>query len=444
MANRRRLWLWYLAGAPALGILGFVAWLSWPLTGRLEAVPATGGTEAAGQNAAGAGALREVQRAAVGVAAAERRSLSVLAEATGRLEPWRQAELSVEVGGRVLARKVEPGQRVAAGGELLQLEPIDRQLELAEATADLLRVQAQYALMVASDRKKGEGAAEAPIAALEGESFAEAQARYDQGLIPRAELDRLRRRSEASSLLRGERQDEVRAVNIGLLQAEQRLEKAQLQLRRTRLEAPFAGRVADLAVEVGQQVSPGQVCLKLLDDSRLTVAVDVLERDLLRIKVGARASVRIPALDNRSFGGRVHSINPRVDPASGTGRVQVVVDNPEGELLPGVFAFVKLETGQRPEQTVVPAAAILMRQGRELVFRVDDGRALWSWVKTGARTDQWVEVLEGVEEGQKVAVSGHFALAHEAPVNVADVPAALPQTTPPATESRAGPGAASR
>lgn len=442
MAKSRRLWLWYLAGAPALGVAAFVAWLSWPLTARLEAVPAAPG-ESTG---AGAGSLRAVQRTAVGVAAAERRSLSVLAEATGRLEPWRQAELSVEVGGRVQARLVEPGQRVAAGAELIRLDPIDRQLELAEAQADLLRVQATYALMVASDGKKAAGG-EAPLAASQEESFAAAKSRFDQGLISRAELDRIRRRSEATLLLGGERQDEVRAVNIGLLQAEQRLEKMQLQLRRTRLEAPFPGRVADLVVEEGQQLSPGQLCLTLLDDSRLTVAVDALERDLLRVKVGARASVRIPALDDRVFGGRVNSINPRVDPASGTGRVQVVVDNPQGELLPGVFAFVKLETGQRPEQTVVPAAAVLMRQGRELVFRIDGGRALWSWVKTGARTEEWVEVLEGVEAGEQVAVSGHFALAHEAPVQISTAPAAVPQASPPAAESRAGPsssGAVSR
>jgi len=432
VARSKRLWLWYLAGVPALAILAFVAWLVWPLAGQLEAGP----KDPADAPAAAAN-LREARRQPVEAAAVERRSLSVLAEATGRLEPWRQAELSVEVGGRVQARLVEPGQRVAAGAELIRLDPIDRELELAEAKADLLRVQATYALMVASDRKKSAGA-EAPLAAPEEETFAAAKARFDQGLISRAELDRIRRRSEATQLLGGERQDEVRAVNIGLLQAEQQLERTQLQLRRTRLEAPFAGRVADLKVEQGQQLSPGQLCLTLLDDSRLTVAVDVLERDLLRIKVGARASVRIPALDDRVFGGRVHSINPRVDSTSGTGRVSVVVDNPEGELLPGVFAFVKLETGQRPEQVVVPAAAVLMRQGRELVFRIDQGRALWSWVKTGARTEEWVEVLEGVAVGEQVAVAGHFALAHEAPVTVAAAPA-VPQSSPPPAGSRAGP-----
>lgn len=413
---------WVVSG---LALLGFVAWLLWPRLSRGEAGPVQDADPALESSAAPRAAV------VVGVAAADKRRLAFLAQATGRLEAWREVSLGTEVGGRVQARAVEPGQRVGAGAELLRLDPVDREIELSEAAADLLKVQANYALVVMSDQRSD--AAEQPALRTEPEAYEEARRQFAAGLIPRSELDRLRRRAEAAVLLGGERQDEVRAVNIGLLQAEQRLERARLQLARTRLLAPFAGRVADLEVEVGQQLTPGQRCLSLLDDSRLKVAVDVLERDLLQLSVGAEAKVRIPALDQKVLLGTVYAINPRVDPASGTGKVIVAVENPRGELLPGVFAFVELATGLRQEAIVVPESAVLSRQGRELVFRIEGGRALWTWVKTGGRGEGLIEVLDGLTSGQKVAVSGHEALAHETAVRAE--PVALPPAENQAADS---------
>ena len=70
---------------------------------------------------------------------------------------------------------------------------------------------------------------------------------------------------------------------------------------------------------------------------------------------------------------------------------------------------------------MVPADAVLVRQGRDLVFRIADGRAEWVYVEVGARSGNYVEVTEGLQPGDRVAVAGHFALAHDAPVEVAAV-----------------------
>ena len=345
-----------------------------------------------------------------------RTGLSLRAEATGYLEPWKKVEVRSEASGRVVARQVEEGVHVGAGELLLRLDDRDRVLELAEARAEWLRIQAGWA--VDFGKQEEPRAASGPMPSANGgeEEIRRAERLLREGLISRQELDEKRRRLEAARILSGEQRGEIRAANTGLAQAEQKVERARLGLERTRILAPFAGRIADLAVETGQHITPGDPLLTLMQDDRLKVDVGVLEADIVRVREGGPARVRIPSADGLELQGTVYTVNPKVEPGTGTGRVTVAIPNPRGLLLAGLFATVELEVGRLADRLLVPAAALLERQGRTLVFRVENGHALWTWVKTGARSGDLVEIVEGLSEGDVIAIGGHFALAHEAPV----------------------------
>jgi len=86
----------------------------------------------------------------------------------------------------------------------------------------------------------------------------------------------------------------------------------------------------------------------------------------------------------------------------------------------GLYAEARLET-RRLSDRVVPEDAILVRQERDLVFIVENGRAQWSYVTLGARLVDYVEITDGAQPGDTIAVDGHFALAHDAPVTIGDV-----------------------
>jgi HlyD family secretion protein len=347
----------------------------------------------------------------VAVARAVRRDLPLRAQATGHLEPWRRVELRAETGGRIVELPVREGEWVAAGELLVGFNDVDRRLELAEAEAELLRIQAGYAVEFESPAARP--AAPASTAAASGE----AEKLYREGLLSRRELEAARH-SVRGELLSGARREDVRAATTGLTQAEQRLARARLGVDRSRLLAPFAGRVADLEREIGQHLSPGEPIATLLDDDRLKVDVEVLETDRVRLRPGGHARVRVPAFGERILDGIVLSLNPRIDPDRGSGRVTVAIENRDRLLLGGLFAYVELEVGRLEDRLLVPEAAVLHRQERDLVFRVENGRVLWTWVRAGPRSDGWVEILEGLDEGELVAVDGHFALAHEARVVV--------------------------
>lgn len=378
--------------------------------------------------------------APVRVARVRRGDLSLRKEATGYLEARRTLEVSAEISGRVLERPVEEGERVQAGQLLVRLDDRDLRMEIQEAEAEWLKSRALYAVHYENDLREGEvspAAPESPADPASSEALVRDRAGrlYEEGLISRqAFLEARRSQAEegtTAELLAGARQREVRAASSGLVQAEQRLARARLAHERTRILAPFAGRVADLAVEVGQRVAPGEPLLTLLEDDRLKLEVDVLESDVVRLQPGAPARLRVPALEGLPAGtdpegtrlqGKVATINPRVDAETGTGRVTVTLANPRGRLLPGLFAYVELEMGRLPERLLVPESALLERQGRELVMRVEEGRALWAYVETGERSGGQVEILAGLEAGDRVTVDGHFALAHEALVEVVEGP----------------------
>lgn len=410
-ATHRSIRPWHVAGvllvatALTLGIYAF-----WPqLTGAADADDEENDP----------GAERVEMRARVDVMIAEPTDFILLAEATGHLSPWRSADISAEASGLVEERLVEEGSRVSAGDVLLRLDDRDEQIALEEARSRLLEAQIQYA-----DIRIGSANATGPDSARIEEAertFARAEQAFEDGSITLEEMQVARREYDATVLRSGARRPEVEAVRSGLEQAEQAVERAELQLSRKTVRAPFGGRVADLAVEMGQRISAGTMVMRLLDDARMKVTVDVLEADLVGLEVSGAAHVRIPAMADTTVSGRIFSINPSVDPQTGTGRVTVELSNPRGDLLSGLFTYVRLETGRLPGRIVVPADAVLVRQGRDLVFLVEGERARWTYVSVGRRSGDLIEITEPIAPGDSVAVAGHHALSHDARIEVGEV-----------------------
>jgi HlyD family secretion protein len=330
--------------------------------------------------------------------------------------------VSAEVGGLLTNRLVEEGSRVAEGALLLKLDERRDRLTLEEAEAAMLMARAEYAARVSGDLTTADTDT-TELAALRVR-LREAEHQFEVDAISDSELRTIRDDFENAFVRSGGRRSAVQQVMAGVTQAESAVARARLQLQFTNIRAPFSGRVADIEVEAGQRVSAGQTVLRLLDDRRMKVDVAVMESEMVKMRPGASAVIRVPALGNRVFEGTIHSVNPAVDRDLGTGRVTVAVPNVDGRLVTGLFAYVALETERLARRLVVPSVALLVRQGRDLVFTVKDGRAQWTYVTVGARSGDQAEIVEGLAPGDHVAVTNHFALAHDAPVTetIVDAP----------------------
>ena len=317
-----------------------------------------------------------------------RDTLWIRVTASGQAEAFRRAALSAQVEGVVMAVPVRENQRVPEGAVLMRVDTTEYALRMAQARADLLAAEAEYRQLVLFD---------------------------DEITDPsvRAERERIAR------------------SRSGLDQKEVALRQAQLQLDRTRVTAPFGGRVADLKVVPGQNVPVGTALLTVVDLDPIKVEVQVLEAELGYLTEGRRAEVRFAAYPGELFSGTVETINPVVDPESRTGRVTVLLANTDQRIKPGMYAEVSLDAEALADRILVPRSAILERgEGRRrtmlFVYEEDGGRGLakWRYVTTGRENETMVEIVPGeegmVEPGEIVLVDGHHYLAHDTPVRLVD------------------------
>lgn len=316
-------------------------------------------------------------------------TLVLAVSAAGQVAPWRQAVITAQVEGQVQAVPVVENAGVDAGASLLNIDPAEYELALAEAQASLRTAEAQYRETTLFDERITDAA------------------------------------------VRAERQKAARAKS-GLDRAQVAVEKAKLELSRSRVRAPFAGRVANLKVQPGQWVRPGDELMTVVELSRVKVEVQVLEGQIAFLTPGRSARVHFAAFPDESFGGRIETINPIVDQATRSARVIVSVPNPSGKLLPGMYARVSLDARRFADRILVPRSAILERDRRNMLFVFEPGEegatrgfAKWRYVTTGLENDNVVEIVqhddtEMVNPGEVVLTAGHHTLVHDARVRIAE------------------------
>lgn len=321
-----------------------------------------------------------------------RDTLVLSVTAGGQAASPRQTVLKAQVAGRIVELPVRESDPVGGGALLLTLDPTEYELQVEEARAGLAQAEAQFQELTLFD---------------------------DQIDDPEVRAARER----------------VARAKSGLETAEVGLRRAELELARTRLHAPFAGRVASMQVVSGQWVSAGEELMTVVDLDPIRVEVQVLQGDVGYLAPGRRAAVSFAAFPNETFEGRIETINPLVDPESRAAKVTVTVSNPDGRILPGMYAEVSLEARYFPDRILVPRPAVIERdQRRTLVFvyEGDDagGLAKWRYVTTGLQNDSLIEIIPGddtemLEPGEMVLVDGHYTLIHDANVRlVGDVASA--------------------
>ena len=199
------------------------------------------------------------------------------------------------------------------------------------------------------------------------------------------------------------------ATNLEIARAEARL--LQARVNHMTIAAPFDGVVAKRLVEPGNVTPQHTHLLTVIDPSRLVTDVNVSELVLPYLSVGGPAQVRIDALGEALHPGKIVRIHPTIDPATRTGRIEVVLNPVPQGARPGQFSRVLLSTGSR-EWVVVPLAALQRdAQGEFVYVHQDDGTVRRAGIASGLRLADRVEIRDGLARGAKVVVKGFLGLA---------------------------------
>lgn len=291
--------------------------------------------------------------------------------ASGGIEPWARVSPGSKILGRVSRVAVREGDLVEHGALLVRLE--SRDLEAAVQ-------QARAAVSMAEARLVNARAQKERMVVLHGRGSV-----TDKGL------------EDATA--------GFRVAEAGLEQARANLTAAEVALGYAEIRSPVAGWVISRRVEPGDMATPGQPLLTLEDLSRVKVSVEVPEAAVTGLARGSRAQVILDAL-GKTLDAEIDSIIPSGDSATRTFAVKLILDNPSGRLKSGMFARVAFSRGRLRPSLLVPSAAVVGRGQLDGLFVVEgegaaESRARLRWVKTGRRHGDRVEILSGLEPGER-------------------------------------------
>ena len=177
------------------------------------------------------------------------------------------------------------------------------------------------------------------------------------------------------------------------------------------LRAPFSGVVTKFDVASGEVVEPDKELFTVADISTVWVLADVYEKDLSKITRDGTVAIKVDAYPARTFTGRITHVSDIIDPATRTARVRCVVENGDGALKLDMFAKVLLGTSEERDALAVPSDAVQQVDGQSVVFTQQTStRFERHLVQIGRRSGDLVEILGGLDEGQKVVGKGSFYL----------------------------------
>lgn len=301
--------------------------------------------------------------------APEQQSLAREVAASGSVTAREMVELGVELSGvRVAQVEVDVGDVVSAGQTLVLLDLRAVQAEYQQARAQLTEAQA--------------GLTVAKLALDRGLSL------RPKGLISASDADQLTANHAQAQ------------ARVALTRAA--LDSAALRREFGVLKAPAAGVISARMVEPGQMAMAGTPMLRLIRDGELEWRAEVAERDLLRVQKGMAVRVRAP--DGSEVSGSVRQIAPTLDPSTRRGMIYVQLDD-SGALRAGMFATGEIQTSAVDGLTV-PMSALVMRDGRALVYLVQDGRALERSVTMGSVRGERAEIVSGLAAGELIVGVG--------------------------------------
>lgn len=309
------------------------------------------------------------QRIGVRIGEVERRNLTTVVRAVGTtaFDESRVRDVTLKLGGWVERLHVdETGQPVRRGQTMLELY-----------SPELLAAQKDFLIALRSSQ-------------LAKSTAAPGRADY----LVRAARERLR--------LWGVSDEEI-----------ERLAANGEPRDRIPLTSPYSGFVVEKNVVEGASVMAGQQVFRIADLARIWVEADVYEQDLPSIQVGQVATITLPSVRGRSWQGQISYIYPWLDPATRTAKIRIELDNPGLELKPEMYADVELRV-EKGETLVVPDDAVVQTGPRQLVFLdLGDGRFRPKEVSVGPRNGDWVEITDGLKEGDRIVVSANFLVAAE-------------------------------
>ena len=200
----------------------------------------------------------------------------------------------------------------------------------------------------------------------------------------------------------------------------QRLKKDGKATRTLTMYSPSNGVVLEKTAVQGMRFMPGELLFKIADMSTIWLLADVFEQDIALVHVGQTVNITVNAYPGKELKGKIDYIYPTITSETRTAKVRVVLANPDGSLKPDMYASIQLMSGHGASVLAVPDSAVIDSGTRQVVLvQLTEGLYEPREVKLGMRSDGYVEVVEGLSEGENVVVRANFLIDAESNLKAA-------------------------
>jgi len=189
------------------------------------------------------------------------------------------------------------------------------------------------------------------------------------------------------------------------------------QISKTEIYAPFSGQIGLRQVSPGGFVSSETLVTRLQQLDPVKVDFAIPEKYREKIRTGTLIKFRVEGIDS-AFTGRVYAIDPKIDPGTRNLSLRALCSNPNGLLVPGAFAKVEIVLDDLKDAMVIPSEAIIPQLNGEKVFICKEGKAKSRIIQTGLRTEREVQVIDGLNKGDTVIITGLLQLREDMPVKI--------------------------
>ncbi len=362
------------------------------------------------------GNLRSRREKSVGVTVerASLQDLTSIVSASGEVKPKKSIDIGAQVPGRITKIGVVEGQEVKAGDFLIRFEATQYE---ASAERDKALIQSYRSQLIQAEARMKR----------EMNNFERQKQLFESQLISQEQLETAKVEYDIARA-------EVQAIRHQVQQAEASLKSALDNLGKTVYYSPIDGIITSLPVEegeiavVGTMNFAGTVLMTIADLSEMEVEVEVDETDVVSVKLGQKAEIRVDALPNQELDGTVTEIGSsaiaRVSAAQEESRdflVAIALTDPPASLKPGLSASADITTAERKGVIAIPISALVLREKKserasaktteeEGVYVVAEGRAKFIPVTKGIMGGLSIEITSGLKEGQEVVVGPYSSL----------------------------------
>ena len=350
---------------------------------------------------------------AVTIATVESREVRRTVEAVGSLFAFDEVIVSPEVDGRAEKVMADVGDRVTKGQVLVQILPLEYELAVSQSQALLDQARAKLGL-VEGQEQLGDPTQAASVKKAAAD-LANAEQKFrrtaeltQQGVVSKQTYDEDEANYNAVKAAYDLALQDVTNMQASIKQDEAALDLARKKLRDTSIRAPFDGFIKERDVTVGQYLKAAttpSAAFGIVNIDPMRARLKVPEKMAAWVSVGQPIEVTVEAFPDRKFSGKIWRINPSVDPTTRTFDVEGLVENHQSLLKPGFFTKSSIVTSKVEKVLVIPRRSMSYAYGIYKVYVANGNKLKETEVKIGDQSGEDVEILEGVQQGDRLAIA---------------------------------------